>query len=240
MAITWTNEYMNQPRQGSNPGAIAQSVRTLKSAIFNRLFKEHYWGPEEGVIAGKHKEGSTKVFIEDTESAQRITDGDRIASDGEIGRTRVNLTERNPVPKSGDIDIIGDGIYENTIEVWDKDNTVVKVFDPDDYVHRDWDLNITGRKVYTGENPEVQEDLSDTQYDDIMTGPEQLRADQKAVKRQGIKIWTEEARTFNIFDSSDDDNTTIPDTNSPTLKVVTENIEAQSIYGTIVRGAVWG
>ena len=72
----WTNEYERQPVRGSNPGFIAQAVRTLKSAISERLSIEHLFGAGEATDPGVHREGSARALVQDTAFAQNLPVGE--------------------------------------------------------------------------------------------------------------------------------------------------------------------
>lgn len=237
MAINWSNEYENQPRNKSNPGFIAQSVRTLKTAVRERLVYEHFFGAAEGTDIGKHREGGARIFVDDAE-----TRTDTVTNDQAVGRTVVDLNELGTQP---DIDGVAQtGILANILSVYDKDNVKQTVFDQDDFVHKSWDQDITGRKRYTSINPEVQEALDDTTYD-AMDATTKVRADEKAVKRSGIKVWTEDAKSHNIFDAADSYNdvsaTTEGDTNpiTGTAETTDNSISADIIYANLIYGAAY-
>lgn len=238
--INWTTEYENQPRNVSNPGFIADSARTLKTAIRERMTLEHFFGSTESTSFGNHREGSARVFVDDADTR---TD-DVTLKDGHVGRVRMNLGILTPIPTSGDVNVIGDELLERVIQVYDKDNILVDVFDPKEYVSRTQDLDITGRKVYTTENPEVREDLTDLTYASMST-PDKLRADEKAVRRAGIKVWTDEAKSHNIFDVTDADNNIIGTTGSAmnpinsSTNTTSESVSADIIFANKVYGAVY-
>jgi hypothetical protein len=246
MAINWTNEYEAQPVGAANPGFTAQAVRTLKTGIRERMTLEHFFGSTEGSDYGKHREGSARIYVLDEDTVGGVR-ADAVTSDTYTGRTEVNLTVLTGanIPETEGVDITDtDQLRNREIHVWDKDNTKVKVFDWDEVVHRTWDVDITGRKRYTSENPEVQESLDDTTYD-AMDSPTKTRADAKAVKRSDIKTWTEEAKDHNIFDATDADNdlTTTGDggTNpvSGDTNTTANDISCQSLYADAIYGVVW-
>jgi len=241
--MVWSLEYERQPRQASNPGFIAQSVRTLKTALSERLGREHFFGNLEGTTPGKHREGSARAFVNDDESAAR---DDKAVSDSAVGRLFIDLDVRSVVPKTNDVDVTGDALLVRDFLTWDKDGNEVVVFSPDDYVSSSQDQIITGRKRYIGENPQVTEDLSDPTYDAIVSTPERDRADNRAVKRSQIKVWSNDAKEHNIFNALDPDNTTM-NTASGNLNPVSGNIQttvnsisANEIYAERLYGAVYG
>jgi hypothetical protein len=241
MAINWTVEYENQPRNVSNPGFIADAVRTLKTAVSERLSPEHFFGAGESTDVSKHREGSARAYVVDDDA----TRADIVSANTDVGRMSINLETLSPVPTSGDSNVTGDELYTRSLSVWDKDGTKITVFDPEEYVSRSQDLTITGRKVYSVENPEVQEDLDDTTYDGLDVAPK-ARADNKAVKRSDIKTWTDEAKAHNIFDVEDTDNNVVatsPLINNPISdknETTSESISANVIFANKVYGAVYG
>lgn len=244
-SINWSAEYENQPRQVSNPGFVAQSVRTLKTAISERMTPEHYFGITEDTNAGLHREGSARAFVEDDESGTR---DERVVSDQAVGRMDIDLTERVDEPQIDGVDIIDPaGLLERLISIWDKDGTKLEVFNWDDVVHRSWDVDITGRKRYTNENPEVQEALDDTSYD-LLDTPSKARADQKAIKRLDIKTWTDDAKSFNFLDMALEDNDDnqiataggVTNPISGTAFTLNETVSATTIFANKVYGAVYG
>lgn len=244
MAINWSIEYENQPRNVSNPGFIAQSVRTLKTAISERMTLEHFFGSTESTDRGKHREGAARIFIEDDESAGRT---DRVTSDTYVGRLEADLTDRGTAPQIGGVDITDPaGLLERLISVWDKDGTKLELFNWDDVVHRSWDVDITGRKRYTGDNPEVQLDVSDIQYD-LQDTPTKARWDEMAVKRSIVKDFTEDAKYHSVYDIEDEDNDSrqiattggVVNPISGTPFTLDENISANNIFANKVYGAVY-
>lgn len=241
MAINWTSEYESQPRNVSNPGFINDSVLTLKSAISERMTLEHFFGQTESTQYGDHREGSARIFVVDT--AGRTDDVTERTT--EPGRVRVAFTARNPVPESAGIAVVDPSqLLDRTLDVRDENGDWQEVLDWDEVVHRSWDLDIIGRKRYTSENPEVQENLSDTTYD-AMDSPTKLRADNKAVKRSGIKIWTDAAKDANIFDVTDSDNNIVatadglPNPIHGLAETTANDISAQTIYADTVYGATY-
>ena len=241
MAMNWTLEYENQPRNVSNPGFIADSVRTLKTAIRERMTLEHFYGSTESTSWGNHREGSARVFVIDADSPR---DDATVLKDDYVGRTKINLEVLASVPQAQGSDVTGEELVQRVIQVYDKDDALIDVFDPGLYVSRTQDLNITGRKIYTGDNPEVQEDMTDLTWTD-MGAAEQVRADQKAVKRITIKDWTDTAQDHNIFDVSDTDNSITPLSPAGTNDIdgsgntTTHSISANVIVANKVYGAVY-
>jgi hypothetical protein len=247
MAINWTNEYEAQPVGASNPGFISQSVRTLKTGVRERMTLEHFFGSTESTSYGQHREGSARAYLLDEDTAAGVR-ADAVSSGAVLpGRIEVDMTvlTSTDIPETDGVDVTDtDQLRDRKISVWDKDDTKITVFEWNEVVHREWDLDITGRKRYTSENPEVQEALDDTTYD-AMDAPTQARADEKAVKRSGIKVWTEEARTWNIFDATDSDNdlTTTADGGanpvSGDANTTANDISCQSLYADAIYGIVW-
>lgn len=246
-SINWSAEYENQPRQVSNPGFVAQSVRTLKTAISERMTPEHYFGITEDTNAGLHREGSARVFVEDAESGAR---DERVISDQAVGRIDIDMTERVDEPQINGVDIIDPaGLLERLISIWDKDGTKLEVFNWDDVVHRSWDVDITGRKVYSATNPEVQERMDDDYYENTLDTTGRARADQKAVKRLDIKTWTDDAKSFNFLDIALEDNddnqiatdggVSNPNADSGAAMTLNETVSATTIFANKVYGAVY-
>ena len=239
-SINWSTEYENQPRNVSNPGFIADSARTLKTAIRERMTLEHFFGSTESTDYGKHREGSARAFVIDEQSART----DIVTSDTYTGRIRVDLQDLSPIPDDDGTPVTGDALSARKIEVWDYNNDLITIFDPAEYVSRNQDLNITGRKVYTGDNPEVQEDLTVATYD-LMSAGDKTRADEKAVGRATIKVWTDEAKDHNIFDVTDTDNNITGTTGSVTNPIdsstntTSDSVSANIVFANKVYGAVY-
>lgn len=245
MAINWSTEYENQPVTESNPGYIAQSVQTLKTAIRERMTLEHFFGVTEGASYGDHREGSARAFVTDTEFPR----SDRVGGAGganDVGRLEIDMDVRGTLPEISGTPVTGDQTFNRIFATWDYNNQKRQVFAPDEYVHRNWDLDITGQKRYVNENPEVQEDLSDTTYD-AMSSPDKLRADEKAVGRAQIKVWSDEAKEHNVLDILDPDNDAnkietaggVTNPISSTAFTLDETASVTTLYADAIYGVVY-
>lgn len=264
----WTSNYKTVPQSFKNPGQGAFHFRDFKEAVEERGAIEHIWGQPEtdlSLAGGLHREGSARVMVQDEGTALRGTD-ERITADTQrIGRTEIDL-ELLTVRRQQDgenISITNAGDYTSqlrkTITVYgaeiDANGTPVAGTDPDQtlpFVVFDYDkfvdiyqdqgsINGVKRFILSPQVPNFAEagDASVREgwenYLDTATAFEK----QGAVNIDEVSEIATEARDWNIFDSTNDDNPTIVDLDSPTGDVTLHNIEAQEIYGTIVRGAVW-
>ena len=264
----WTNTYKTVPQSYKNPGQGAFHFRDLKEAVEERETPEHIWGQDETTLTltgGLHKEGASRVFSKDGGESLRPTE-ERVSSNKtRIGRLTFDSTPLSTLRKQNDVNITNykdqrtqkiqieamtiDGTTGIPVNAADPDAAdaveLVTIYDRDTLVDREQDQTIDGIKKFDlhAQVPvivESGETVHEAWEDYINTPPTTDLGSNAAVTIAETYELTEEARAFNIFDSDNDENTTIVDTSEDTYgKVVAAEIRSAYIYGTEVHGAVW-
>lgn len=263
----WTSNYKTVPQSFKNPGQGAFHFRDVKEAVEERAVTEHIWGQEETDLTlggGLHKEGAARVMVTDEGTVSRGSDERVTSNTSRIGRVLVDLSklstfrEQDGVP----LDFINGGDYAtqlvkkiqvesaemaaNGTPVDGADTALTQlmtVFDYDALVDIIQDQVLAGIKRYVT-SPQVP-NIADAGAASVREGWDDFLLTASAFEKLAstnvdeVSEITEESRTFNIFDSTDTDNTTQADTDSPTGDVVLETIEAVRIHGTTVTGAVY-
>lgn len=235
MAISWTSAtWEQQPRNLTNPGYGAESIRTSKVATREHGEVEHFWGDNETTLEGdpgRHREGQAKVFVLDDESGTRLG---RLTSVRETGQIEIDLLEKATAPTIDDVPITDDRIYNLILSAYDKDDAKVTVFDDSLYISKDLDQIVTANIEFTGDL--TIEDVSSV--NPVGEALETTNPDRdKPIKFSQSRDETNEAFYWNIFDKNDSRNTGYFGLSGSELNI---SVSANVIRANAVYGAVYG
>lgn len=175
MAITWNNTYEQNPKNFNNPGYGANQIRQLKTAVRDRLDREHIFGQSESDlnnVGGTHREGSARVYVNDPNNAVDSRQ-DRMDEPIDVGRVRVDFTQLDSArtldgemqtgwdaERVKKIEVTSDPVNGGSNPGWQN------LFSADDFVDTSFDQDINGRKNFSlsPQVPDVPSEFFDDDY----------------------------------------------------------------------------
>ncbi len=255
---TWNSTFNIIPRNGNNPGYVAEQIRNLKTAIVEREDREHMFGPSETedddytATGGTHREGSARVMVTDglSDSDERVYYQNTNDPDA-VGRLVVDMTVTDLDPEvDEETGTLADSYrYTKSISVymptwsetggWDSDTiTLTEVFKASEFMNVTFDQDISGVKNFL-HSPTVPSVTIDELIDNV--GFDSEEDGEKAVRADDIYDGLMIAKYFNIFDptaGSNSDTATASSVHNE-QDYMPINIYADTAYFEAVYGVVW-